>query len=1273
MSTLDEIQRLSDGKFHQLGDDLLRRFDPRYRRLRTHGLNERGESIKGQPDSYVGDTAASCVVAVCYTVQRSSWWNKVVEDVHEAVAASPTANEVVVVVPHNVDRDGPRDKNIDWLSNARTAAGKATLRLIDGREISRLLDTDHQDLRHEHLGIPYSRLSGPSVLAGCRAASQQIIEDIRRSGRYDPTRYVPRSADRELYRLWQKASRPAAAQTRQAAPVRLIALVNDSGVGKTSLVCQFVHDLGSVLPALIIQARDLLLSAEDGLVSSVIQSIQGFLDPSARVIEEAALCKHLSGTVLLTVVLDGLDEAHDSEAVRRTISHWLRSSLGQSSILIVTSRREFWRVCEDPTWERWMPKPALDNRSPVNVAEPQQPDRVDPVGGIRLPDRFTEDELEAAWLRAGQARQRLFALPAEVRGELRHPFTLRVFLELRSQDGGIPPIPTRVALLECWLNRRLDAESLPRDRITRSLFQRALRTLASRAADANSGSICVDDLSDVPRFNPAHPPGPVLQRLIEANILEPVPGQPDRIRFAVEAVQDFYRAEADIEEIRAAPAPMAEAYSRLSFTAAYTRLERVGHRLADESVRDEFARRLAELDARMATVVVRASVGRFSPDIRRKIAEELGRQVSASHRVRAAMAISLLGGLVCLEACEALEEYVLSSSDLHRYLKTQAARAFIKLGHAPAAPFVYRWARFGLASGNHNRYFRELLGLLRGSSPEFRLALAHEALQQLTSPSGSTEHVKAVVVLAYLGDARLVSHLEERLIAIGWLRPYETHALIALGTDQSGTLFSRCFTSIETRLSEALDDQAKQLMDDLLLEMAFQLPGDIRYLVTPAFEPYLKRLLESTDSRVTHIAVNLVRNSLVAPLLYHAAVAVDERRWHEAREVDHRACVTPEVWQDWWQKASNSQVRRRLLRILPLHPSSEVEEILIQCLDSPELCSSAARKLGDYGVVRSAACLRGVLVEARTGDDRWAKAEAAHALGDLRDEIAVPLLADTARVDPDEWVVRQAAWSLGLIGGREAEGALEELLRHGKGEKCDEVILEALLLSGSRTAVGIVLERTKSWDDGPRRLFDRLDRLGWVRGSRRGEYYTHIECDDLVTYLRSQYPNGSPGQDRNAVDAFRQIDGPSVRALLREWAERSDSIYTPFGPDDPRKSSNIYSELLQDRGDESAIDYTLDEWDVDRVEIYVSFVAEHLHRFSRTAVLRHLRLRLAGASTAKPTAALLALLGRFGEGGDADLAARFLDHPDDQVVNVACETMLRLSDPLLVPDHWREL
>ncbi len=438
MGTLDAIQGLSDGEFHRLGDDLLRKLDARYRRLRTHGLNDRGESIKGQPDSYVGDTATTCSVAVCYTVEKKGWWTKVVDDVREAVAVSPMVKEIVVVIPHNADRDGPKVKSIDWLSNARTAAGTASLRVIDGREISRELDTDHQDLRYIHLGIPYSRLSGQSILAGCQAASLKVIDSIKASGRYDPGRYVPRSADGELYRLWQAAARHGFDNERRVGPVRLIALVSDSGLGKTSLMCEFTLKLGRVLPVLLVQARDLLLGTENSLVAHAVHDIQGFLDPAARVNEEAALCKHLSGSVSLTVVLDGLDEAHHPDAIRRMISNWLGSRLGQSSILIVTSRREFWRTCVDRSWERWMPSTTHEDRLSIKIAEPMQSERSDPVAGIRLPDRFTDDELDAAWLRAAQPRQELFAFSDEVRAELRHPFTLRVFLDLRSKGDPLP-------------------------------------------------------------------------------------------------------------------------------------------------------------------------------------------------------------------------------------------------------------------------------------------------------------------------------------------------------------------------------------------------------------------------------------------------------------------------------------------------------------------------------------------------------------------------------------------------------------------------------------------------------------------------------------------------------------------------------------------------------------------------------------------------------------------------------------------------------------------
>ena len=75
MTTIEKVQELPDGEFHRLCDDLFRRLEPRYRRLRTHGLNPQGVSIKGQPDSYVGDTAATCTIAFQYSVDNWTFAN----------------------------------------------------------------------------------------------------------------------------------------------------------------------------------------------------------------------------------------------------------------------------------------------------------------------------------------------------------------------------------------------------------------------------------------------------------------------------------------------------------------------------------------------------------------------------------------------------------------------------------------------------------------------------------------------------------------------------------------------------------------------------------------------------------------------------------------------------------------------------------------------------------------------------------------------------------------------------------------------------------------------------------------------------------------------------------------------------------------------------------------------------------------------------------------------------------------------------------------------
>ena len=162
--------------------------------------------------------------------------------------------------------------------------------------------------------------------------------------------------------------------------------------------------------------------------------------------------------------------------------------------------------------------------------------------------------------------------------------------------------------------------------------------------------------------------------------------------------------------------------------------------------------------------MLRAAPRRYSPDIRARIADELGRQISVTLPCPGGHGDQLCSARWIVRKPSRLwRACLLPPADTHRHLKSIGATAFTKLGYAPAAEFVYRWNDFGLRSHDDIYFFKELLGIIREASLDFRHALADVALQQVSNPSGTPDHVKAVAVLAYLGDGRLVSHLESRL------------------------------------------------------------------------------------------------------------------------------------------------------------------------------------------------------------------------------------------------------------------------------------------------------------------------------------------------------------------------------------------------------------------------------------------------------------------------------------------------------------------------------
>jgi hypothetical protein len=1088
-----------------------------------------------------------------------------------------------------------------------------------------------------------------AILASCRAANAAALQELRAHGRYDLDRYLFREADRRLFQVWQRAWRGGGKEGERGETVRLIALVNDSGFGKSSLLCSFVESLSPCLPVLLLQARHLAFDTEDCIIRAVVQSLPGALLPDLSKLGEAAAASHLARHARFTVVLDGLDEAGQPAAVQRAVRHWLHSPFGQQGVLVVSSRREFWRKCVDRAWGGWMPGQQQEDRE---AAAPAGPDEGDPAQGLRLPGLFTPEELERAWVRAGQPPTAQHDLAGEVQEELRHPFTLRAFLDLQGQAGPVSQ-RTRTDIMSAWIDVRLQKEEDLAAHLTPAVYRDALRVVARRIEEGQQGWVGVDRLDEVPRYDQASPPGPAVGRLLHAGILEPLPGHADRIRFVFEAVQDFFLGEDDADLVERDPDLAATRLAEGTYSEAYIRLDRLGRRIAGASRRGEFLAALADRDAVRAAVVLRACPSEYQPDLREKIVARLKQDVTSRHRVKGAFAVETLGRIDCQESCRALIEALPTLGDCPMHLRITGALALARLGCVEGARFVYAYPWFGLQGDAY--YFEDTIALMRGTSPQFKATLADHAVQSLDADSGTAEHGRAACVLAHLRDDRLVANLQGRLASNGLLQGYENHALFASGTEAAVRLFGESARKAADKLSGMGYDDGGLGRYEVFASVSPK-SADLRYLTTPAFEVEVERLLQDKNEEVAGIGTDLAESSKSLRLLHASLVAQARRQGLRSLSTDRVAdIVDPRTWMSWWVATGSPKVRGMLLKAMSPVPSVEVEQVLIGCLDDPVLRSAAASLLGHFGSYRAAARLRQLLGEGLRG---WDALEVVRAVGRLGEPRAAGLLAQLARESKGD-LLSLVVVSLGAIRTQEAERELLALLKAGTDA---DWVVSGLFFHGSQAAVARVVNESRRPGRGPKWLAQRMRRTFFWWGHTVGRYYTHVRDEELIRYLEANEQDFRGKEKWDLLHAVEQIDSENVRRLLRILASQSgtpeDAVVREN--DGLRASTLAYQELLY-RGDSSAVGHFVGEAiSRDRRR---AWVARDLGRLPREEVASQLRLALARPGGDEERAAIVRLLGFFGVADDADLVRPFVDSGDDPLANAAYEALCRLTEP----------
>ena len=179
---------------------------------------------------------------------------------------------------------------------------------------------------------------------------------------------------------------------------------------------------------------------------------------------------------------------------------------------------------------------------------------------LLLPKAIQRAELRLAWTRAGRAATEFYGLPGEVCEALRHPFTLHAFLGLREKTAMLPS-----SLASRYPRGVAESPARCRSRPLRTSDTRPLSSGSPRHCSP-AGWVCHRFVecgrteTDVPRFDPAQPPGLAVERLIASNIIQTVPDHQDRIRFSLEAVGDYFLAENEVKQIASDQAKVLQVY-----------------------------------------------------------------------------------------------------------------------------------------------------------------------------------------------------------------------------------------------------------------------------------------------------------------------------------------------------------------------------------------------------------------------------------------------------------------------------------------------------------------------------------------------------------------------------------------------------------------------------------------------------------------------------------------------------------------------------------------
>lgn len=305
---------MEPGEFHALADDILPWAVPSLVGLRKHGVNAEGKTRKGVPDSYVGDSPATCRVAVEYTTKRTDQAKKVADDYDAIRRRCPSAMVIVLCTSRSL-------AGVDVsATETKASSDGVALEIIDGLRLAQYLN-ERQDLRFEYLSIPIGAHTLPSLVARGRKLLQTRI--ARNLPDHALKNFLPRV----------RASRLLAERVREKPGTTL--LVGPAGIGKSTWSAAEATRYAAGRFVMWSPAKRLPLGDPDPIGIQLCQTAYGAADP-ARIVELADLLQRERSDAC--VFVDGVDEVHDFSLVDRALQSFRESALGAVTHLVLICR-----------------------------------------------------------------------------------------------------------------------------------------------------------------------------------------------------------------------------------------------------------------------------------------------------------------------------------------------------------------------------------------------------------------------------------------------------------------------------------------------------------------------------------------------------------------------------------------------------------------------------------------------------------------------------------------------------------------------------------------------------------------------------------------------------------------------------------------------------------------------------------------------------------------------------------------------------------------------